>query len=154
MYELLLIISNIFVKYADHDMDWTQIITSIVGVVGSIGGITGIVYLYNAKSNKTSIDISNMHAMLEDAKAEREEAQEEYRKFKEEAQKYIATLRGHYAQLSGQFNRLGAKVACLERAINLSYRCKFPENIADCPVLQEYEKTHCDTCGTQSTEVE
>lgn len=62
MYELLLIISNIFVKYADHDMDWTQIIVTALTLLITGGGLVTIVTLGD---RKTAALLGNIEKILQ-----------------------------------------------------------------------------------------
>ena len=53
-------------------MAWYDILIAIIGSVGGIGGIGAfIITIYNAKSNKTTIDIGNVTKMLDESREER-----------------------------------------------------------------------------------
>ena len=44
-------------------MEWYNI---LVLLLGGFGGISGVISLYHAKSNKDTIDIKNLHSIIED----------------------------------------------------------------------------------------
>ena len=56
-----------------------------------------------------------------------------------EAHRYVKELRDEIIGLRG-------KVNTLERVTTQAYRCRYPENILDCPVVKAYEEHHCDSC--------
>lgn len=131
-------------------MEWYNILTI---VIGAFGGVSGLISLYNAKSNKTTIDIGNMEKMLHDAeemynvmKQGRAEEQEEFRAYKKENMKYIAEFKLRFEKLEDRLDKAEDAVFHLKSAIYQGYRCKFPQHIEDCPVIKEYEKKHCEDC--------
>ena len=50
-------------------MEWYNI---LVLLLGGFGGISGVISLYHAKSNKDTIDIKNLHSIIEEERKERE----------------------------------------------------------------------------------
>lgn len=123
-------------------MEWYGILATVLGALGGIGGIGGLVSLYMARSNKTKVDIGNMEEMLEAAHKmfdtaieERERSKEELQKFKEEANKKITDFELRIIKMDGKIDKL-------EHIIVTAYRCPFPPNLTDCPVLKDYEKSH------------
>lgn len=133
-------------------MEWHQI---LVLVLGGFGGATGLVSLFHAKSKKDTIDIGNMqqmlneaHKMYDDMKTEKEAGQEEFRSFKETNNKYIAEFKERFAKLEKRLDNAEDAVFHLKGAVYQGYRCKFPTRIEDCPVIKEYEKSHCEECKT------
>ena len=58
---------------------------------------------------------------------------------REEAHKYITELRSEIVGLRSQVNTL-------ERVTLQAYRCKYPDNIMNCPVVKAYEEKHCTSC--------
>lgn len=132
-------------------MEWYNILILILGGVGGIGGIVG---LYKAKSEKTGIDITNMKDMLEEAhkmfnaiSEEKSKVQEEFDNYKKDNMQYISEFKERFARVEKRLDRAEEKVLTLQGAVYQGYRCKFSPNIADCPVLQEYEKIQCNSCG-------
>lgn len=132
------------------EMEWYEILTLILG---AFGGTAGIIGLYKAKAEKTGIDITNMKEMLEEAhkmydemKEEKELINKEFHDYKEENMKYIGEFKNRFAQVERRLDKTENIVLQLKGAVYQGYRCKFPTNIEDCPVIKEYEKTQCDKC--------
>jgi predicted RNase H-like nuclease (RuvC/YqgF family) len=133
-------------------MEWYNILSI---VVGALGGTAGFVGLYKAKSEKTTIDVGNMQTMLDEAhkmydemKEEKDGVNQEFHAYKEETMSYIEQFKERFTKVEQRLDRAEETVFQLKGAIYRGYRCKFPENIADCPVIKEYEKLHCDGCDT------
>ena len=131
-------------------MEWYNVLTI---VVGALGGVGGLISLYHARSNKTKIDVGNMQTMLDEAhkmyndmKTEKEEGQEEFKEYKETNNRYIAEFKERFAKLEKRLDKAEDAVFHLKGAIYQGYRCKFPTKIEDCPVIKEYEKSHCEEC--------
>lgn len=131
-------------------MEWYNILVLILGAVGGVGGLVG---LYKAKAEKTGIDITNMKEMLEEAhkmydemKEEKELINKEFHDYKEENMKYIGEFKDRFAQVERRLDKTENIVLQLKGAVYQGYRCKYPQNIEDCPVIKEYEKTQCDKC--------
>ena len=133
-------------------MEWYNILTLILG---ALGGTAGFVGLYKAKSEKTTIDVGNMQSMLDEAhkmydemKEEKNDVNQEFHAYKEETMNYISEFKERFAKVESRLDRAEETVFQLKGAIYRGYRCKFPENIEDCPVIKEYEKLHCDGCDS------
>ena len=84
-------------------MEWYNILAI---VLGALGGTAGLVGLYKAKSEKTTIDVSNMqtmldeaHKMYDDMKAEKEAGQEEFKEFKAKNNEYIEAFKKRFEKL-------------------------------------------------------
>lgn len=131
-------------------MEWYNILSI---VVGALGGTAGFVGLYKAKSEKTTIDVGNMQTMLDEAhkmydemKEEKNSVNQEFHDYKEETMSYIEQFKERFVKVEQRLDRAEETVFQLKGAIYRGYRCKYPENIEDCPVIKEYEKLHCDGC--------
>lgn len=108
-------------------MNWYEI---AVMLLGGGGVVSGVLALYNAKSNKTTVDISNLKALIEEERKERQALAKELADYKVEARGEIGSLR--------------SRVTHMTEAIYMAYRCRFPEVMADCPVIRAYEA--CSEC--------
>lgn len=131
-------------------MEWYNV---VVLLLGGLGGISGLVGLYKAKSEKTGIDINNMKEMLDEAHKmfnaiceEKERVQEDFDNYKKDNMKYIAEFKERFANVEARLDKAEQEVFGLQSAVYQGYRCKFPANIEDCPVLKEYEKVQCKKC--------
>lgn len=131
-------------------MEWYEILGL---VLGAFGGAAGVVSLYKAKSEKTGIDIGNMkdmlaeaHKMFDIAREERDTLQKEFKEYKEDNMRYISEFKERFTKVEGRLDDAENNALKLTGVINHGYRCKYPDNIEDCPVIKEYEKFHCNDC--------
>ena len=128
-------------------MDWKEILIAI-------GGTTGIVALgklaidfFFAKSNKTKVDLGNMEQMLKDSMERYDKLEKRFEDFMKSSHEYVVALRGRIDVLEANDKKKELRLNALEKIVNVAWRCKFPENISDCPVIMEYEKRHlCEGC--------
>lgn len=131
-------------------MEWYNIIAILIG---ALGGTAGFIGLYKAKSEKTTIDIGNMQSMLDEAhkmyddmKVEKESVNQDYTEYKRETMQYITEFKDRFAKVERRLDRAEDAVFQLKGAIYRGYRCQYPINIEDCPVIKEYEKIQCERC--------
>lgn len=118
-------------------MSWYEI---IIGILGLVGGGAGFISIYQAKSNKQTIDISNLSAIIEEERKERAELRAEYDAYKESVDERIRVFKIEFENMKrSNFQYL--------KAIYQAYRCKFPQNTCDCPVIKAIENSGvCDVC--------
>ena len=133
-------------------MEWYNILSIIIG---ALGGTAGFVGLYKAKSEKTTIDVGNMQTMLDEAHKmydkmteEKNNVNQEFHDYKEETMSYIEQFKLRFAKVEERLDRAEETVFQLKGAIYRGYRCKFPDNVEDCPVIKEYERIHCTGCDS------
>lgn len=135
-------------------MEWYNILAIVLGALGGVSGIvSAIISLYKAKPEKTTIDVGNMqtmldeaHKMYDDMKLEKESVNKEFHAYKEENMKYVAEFKMRFERVEQRLDKTENEVLRLRSAIYQGYRCKYPENVEDCPVIKEYEKKHCNDC--------
>lgn len=127
----------------------------IDGLLGLVSGgiVSAGISLYNAKSNKKKIDIGNMQEMLNEAHKMYDEAAKryddkvkEFDDYKRQNMQYITEFKGRFAMVEERLDQAENSVLKLKSAVYQGYRCRYPENIEDCPVIKEYEKIHCSEC--------
>lgn len=136
-------------------MNWLEIITAIGGSAGIVALVKVGIDVFNAKSNKTTVDIKNMQEMLNEAHRMFNEAVAKYdaleKRIDEDRDKshaYIEGLRNRIAKIEEKSQKQEERINNMEKVINLAWRCKYPENVSDCPVIKEYEKRHlCENCA-------
>ena len=116
-------------------MEWYNIVALLIGAAGGIGGL---ISLYNAKSNKDTIDISNFHSLIEEERTERENLHREYNEYKEIVEKKVASVKK-------EFDELRAENQKMLKSIYQAYRCKLPEKLHECPVIKAFS-SDCDNC--------
>ena len=121
-------------------MNLTEIILCLFGAGGLASTIiTLIASKRERKAKADSVEVNNLVTVVNtltdrinniEAKADEDRA---------EAHKYITDLRGEIVGLRSQVNTL-------ERVTLQAYRCKYPDNIMNCPVVKAYEEKHCTSC--------
>lgn len=112
-----------------------------------IGGGAGIVALikvgidvFNAKSNRNTVDLGNMQTMLNDAIARCKALEEQRDTDRKEMHDYLTELRTTITGLTSRVNNM-------EKVVNVAWRCDYAPKVEDCPVVQEYEKRKlCEKC--------
>lgn len=118
-------------------MSWVEV---VVMVVGAVGGTTGIISLYHAKSNKDTIDIKNLHSIIEEERKEREDLTKEYYQYRQFVDKKVESVKKDFEELKTENKKM-------IKAIYQAYRCTFPEKMHDCPVIKTFEDScHCEDC--------
>lgn len=117
-----------------------------MAILGCILGSTAFTTIINAIINKRErnaktdgIDITNLTTMVNTLADRLTKIEEKADADRAEAHRYVKELRDEIIGLRG-------KVNTLERVTTQAYRCRYPENILDCPVVKAYEDKHCDMC--------
>lgn len=129
-------------------MNWIEILSTIGGSAGLVALIKVGIDLYNAKSSKTKVDIGNMQEMLEEAHKMYDEATERYNNLVNRFDSYKEDIEKKEEKRDAKISELISKFNKLERTVTQAYRCKYPENIQDCPVVKSYEEKHlCEDCN-------
>lgn len=123
-------------------MEWYNI---LIGIVGAIGGVSGVVSLYNAKSNKTTVDISNYQQLLEDIRKERDDA-------RAENENYHKQVHDRVEEVKLEFEKLKKENEEFKKSILQAYRCPLPARLEDCPVIKIYEAIEQHNCLTCKSE--
>lgn len=117
-------------------MAWYEIVTLLVG---AFGGISGFISIYNAKSNKDTIDITNLSNMLDEARKERDIMKQEHAEMKKDMQEHLDSLKEELLNIE---ERERKHLASIYRA----YRCPLYDRQDQCPVLVTFDDNECDTC--------
>lgn len=125
-------------------MEWYNIILLILGGVGGVGGIAGGISIYHAKSNKQTIDISNLSAIIEEERKERASLRKEYDDYKEGVDERIRMFKV-------EFDKMKKNNLQYLKAIYQAYRCEYPKNVCDCPVIKAIESSEiCGSCENET----
>lgn len=119
-------------------LDYTAIITAIVGVIG--GG--WLFNLYSAKPRKTSIELENVRKAMEEMNGVINTMKESSRIYREDTDR---TIRGQNAKIDNLEKTMKVK----DEAIYSAYDCPFPDKSSDCIVLRVYKKCHECSIETQ-----
>lgn len=128
-------------------MNWIEIIGLVGGGAGIVALVKAGIEVFNARSNRTTVDLGNMQKMLNDALKRNDELEKRFNEFVEKTHGYVEELRTAIVSRDDKINSLDERVNNMEKVVNVAWRCKYPDNVEDCPVIQEYEKRHlCDEC--------
>lgn len=111
-------------------MEWYNILLLIFG---GVGGTSGVISWYNAKSNKQSIDISNLSAIIQEERHERQQLRKEYDEYKASVDERIRMFKKEFEQIKEDNHKYTL-------AIYEAYRCTFPKKVCDCPVIRAINK--------------
>ena len=131
-------------------MNWLEIVGAIGGSAGIVALIKVGVDVYMAKSGKTKVDVANMKEMLEEAHKMYDTATERYNKIVTAFDEYKEEVNKREEKRDKKIGEVLKTVNKLERTVTQAYRCKYPENIQDCPVVKSYEeKSLCENCGSK-----
>ena len=127
-------------------MNLTEIILCLFGAGGLASTIiTLIASKRERKAKADSVEVNNLvtvvNTLTDRIKKKKKKADED----RAEAHKYITELRGEIVGLRSQVNTL-------ERVTLQAYRCKYPDNIMNCPVVKAYEEKHCTSCHNKVNE--
>ena len=120
------------------ELDYTTIITAIVGLIG--GG--WIFNVYSAKPRKTSIELENVGKAMEEMNGVITTKKESSRVYREDTDR---TIRG----LNTKIENLEKSIKVKDEAIYSAYDCPFPDKSSDCIVLRVYKKCHECSIETQ-----
>ena len=84
-------------------MEWYNI---LVLLLGGFGGISGVISLYHAKSNKDTIDIKNLHSIIEDERKERETLAKEYYQYRHLVEEKVASVKKDFEELKAENQKM------------------------------------------------
>lgn len=119
------------------ELDYTTIITAIVGLIG--GG--WIFNVYSAKPRKTSIELENVGKAMDEMNGVITTMKESSRIYREDTDR---TIRG----LNTKIENLEKSIKVKDEAIYSAYDCPFPDKSSDCIVLKVYKK--CSECSIEN----
>ena len=131
-------------------MEWYEI---VISAVATLGGVGGFISIYKAKPEKTSIEVQNMkemlgeaHKMFDKIKEEKEAEHEAFEEYKKNNMEYVAEFKERFQKVEDRLDKAEKFVFTLKSAIYRGYRCPYPPNIEDCPIIKAYKGEGCDEC--------
>ena len=131
-------------------MNWLETLGAIGGAAGLVALIKVGVDVYMAKSGKTKVDVANMKEMLDEAHKMYDTINKRYNDSEKKFEEYKEEVEAREERRDKKIGELISKFNKLERTVTQAYRCKYPENIQDCPVVKSYEEKHlCEDCGNK-----
>lgn len=120
-------------------MDWIAILGCVLGSTAFTTIINAIINRRERNAKTDGIDIANLTAMINTLSERMAKIEDKAEADRKEAHNYVKELRDEIIGLRG-------KVNTLERSVTQAYRCRYPENILDCPVVKAYEEHNCSSC--------
>ena len=127
-------------------MNLTEIILCLFGAGGLASTI--ITLIANKKERKAKaegVEVNNLVTVVNTLTDRINNIEKKADEDREEAHKYVNELRGEIVCLRSQVNTL-------ERVTLQAYRCKYPDNIMNCPVVKAYEEKHCTSCHNEEND--
>ena len=121
-------------------MNLTEIILCLFFFFGLVSTI--ITLIANKRERKVkadSVEVNNLVTVVNTLTDRINNIEKKADEDRAEAHKYITELRSEIVGLRSQVNTL-------ERVTLQAYRCKYPDNIMNCPVVKAYEEKHCTSC--------
>lgn len=116
-----------------------DILTIIISILGAFGGVGGFIALYNAKANKTSLEISNFHQLIEEERAQRESLKAEYESYRQIVNDKVDDIKKEVMQMREANYKMTA-------SIYSAFRCAYLEKVEDCIVYSNFNKLGCQGC--------
>ena len=124
-------------------MNLTEIILCLFGAGGLASTIiTLIANKRERKAKADGVEVNNLVTVVNTLTDRINNIEKKADEDREEAHKYVTELRGEIVCLRSQVNTL-------ERVTLQAYRCKYPDNIMNCPVVKAYEEKHCISCHNE-----
>lgn len=131
-------------------MEWYEI---LISAIATLGGVGGIVSIYKAKPEKTSIEVQNMKEMLDEAhkmfnsmKEEKDAEHKEFEEYKKTNMAYVSEFKERFKQVEERLDKAEQFVFTLKSVIYRGYRCPFPPQVEDCPIIKAYNREGCEDC--------
>ena len=127
-------------------MNLTEIILCLFGAGGLASTIiTLIANKRERKAKADGVEVNNLVTVVNTLTDRINNIEKKADEDREEAHKYVTELRGEIVCLRSQVNTL-------ERVTLQAYRCKYPDNIMNCPVVKAYEEKHCTSCHNKEND--
>lgn len=124
-------------------MNLTEIILCLFGAGGLASTIiTLIANKRERKAKADGVEVNNLVTVVNTLTDRINNIEKKADEDRAEAHKYVNELRGEIVCLRSQVNTL-------ERVTLQAYRCKYPDNIMNCPVVKAYEEKHCTSCHNE-----
>lgn len=107
------------------NIEWWHLALGFIGT----NGLT----FYLAHPKKNSLEIENFKKLFDEAQEERENMKLLYSAYEEKTDSKIKELESKLSFMEKRYNTI-------VRATNTAYRCPFPQNMRDCPVIKNLDE--------------
>lgn len=136
-------------------MVWYEIVVTLLGSLGGLAGITAFIKSFlTIKQDRQSKEINNEHAEIDNLKEFINIANNNYDRLDKQFKEYKKEVDERITFFKLKFDKMEQEKEALEIATMQAYRCKFPPEMMDCPVVKSLKASqHCEGCGQSKTEV-
>ena len=121
-------------------MNWTQVIVAIIGTGILTTIVNAIISRKERASKNTSLDLQNLKGLIDLLTEKIAELEGKMKSDREETHSYITGLRTEVLTLRQQRD-------ADTKAMLQAYRCKYPDDIKDCPVIKAQAENTCSGCS-------
>lgn len=129
-------------------MVWYEIVVALLGAFGGLAGVAAFIKsFWMLRPDRESKEISNDSAEIENLKQFIKIANENYDRLSTEFKDYHKKVDDRITFFKEKFDRLEQEKEALDIATMQAYRCKFPPELMDCPVLKLLKEAQsCANC--------
>lgn len=129
-------------------MVWYEIVVTLLGAFGGLAGVAAFIKsFWMLRPDRESKEISNDHAEIENLKEFIKIANENYDRLSTEFKDYHKRVDDRITFFKEKFEKLEQEKEALDIATMQAYRCQFPPELMDCPVLKLLKEAQsCANC--------
>lgn len=129
-------------------MVWYEIVVALLGAFGGLAGVAAFIKsFWMLRPDRESKEISNDHAEIENLKEFIKIANENYDRLSKEFKDYHQKVDTRITFFKEKFEKLEQEKEALDIATMQAYRCQFPPELMDCPVLKLLKEAQsCANC--------
>lgn len=129
-------------------MVWYEIVVTLLGAFGGLAGVAAFIKsFWMLRPDRESKEISNDHAEIENLKEFIKIANENYDRLSTEFKDYHKKVDDRITFFKEKFEKLEQEKEALDIATMQAYRCQFPPELMDCPVLKLLKEAQsCANC--------
>ena len=129
-------------------MVWYEIVVTLLGAFGGLAGVAAFVKsFFMLGVDKEAKGISNDHAEIENLKEFIKIANENYDRLSKEFKEYHQKVDTRITFFKEKFEKMEQEKEMLDIATMQAYRCQFPPELMDCPVLKLLKEAQsCANC--------
>lgn len=129
-------------------MVWYEIVVTLLGSVGGLAGVAAFIKSFlTIKQDKEAKEISNEHAEIENLKSFIIIANENYDRLSKQFDNYHQQVDKRITFFKEKFDKMEQEKNALEIATMQAYRCQFPPEMMDCPVVKILKASqNCQGC--------
>lgn len=118
-------------------MEWYNILTI---VLGAFGGVSGFIAIYNARVNRTKIEVDVLNSVITRLDTELLNKNAEFDAYKQSVNTRVEEVKKEVLEERRENARF-------RMAIYQAYRCRLPVKIEDCPVIKAFQENDiCEEC--------